>query len=509
MDTRNPRGVTGAFADFIRENRISNRRSRVDRRENWEWATIFKMSKNLVVLSVLGGIVFLVYRYSCQNCQPRKPPTLDMNEWWGPEHLKTVRDESVKPFKVNFTPDMVKDLKERLSKARKWTPPLEGVAFEYGFNSKVLEKVLDYWRNSYKFEEREKFLNSYPHFTTSIQGLNMHFIRVKPDVTKGVEVLPLLLVHGWPGSVREFYEIIPMLTTKRPDRNFVFEVVIPSLPGYGFSEGAVRPGLGAAKISVMMKNLMQRLGHKKFYVQGGDWGSAVVASLATLYPEDILGHHTNFAVVQTSCTLMKTILGSFYPSWVVDDKLADRMYPLSKFFAYIMEEFGYMHLQATKPDTVGVALNDSPSGLAAYILEKFSTWTVSDYKHLPDGGLTKKFTLDQLIDNLMIYWSTSSITTSVRLYAEEMSAKNRALDLGSVPTPVPTWALQAKYELMYQPPGILKEKFTNLLNTTVLEEGGHFIAFEMPGVLADDIFAAVSAFRDWHRNKAKEVKTEL
>ncbi|GBP32303.1 Juvenile hormone epoxide hydrolase [Eumeta japonica] len=388
------------------------------------------VNKVLVVVSL--GVGFIVWRYWCQCSQPLKPPTLDLNEWWGPEHLKTTQDESIKPFKINFKPDMIKDLKDRLSRARKWTPPLEGVGFEYGFNSQYLEKVLQYWKDNYKFEAREQFLNKYPHFTTFIQGLNIHFIRVKPEVTQGVEVIPLLLLHGWPGSVREFYEIIPMLTEKRPDRNFVFEVVVPSLPGYGFSDGAVRPGLATPHIGVIMRNLMHRLGHKKFYVQGGDWGSITVSNMATLFPQEILGHHTNCPFVQQKSVMLKTLVGSIFPSLVVEQKYADRMYPLSKFYSFMIEESGYLHIQATKPDTVGVALTDSPAGLAAYILEKFSTWTVPEHKRLPDGGLTKKYTLDQLIDNLMIYWTSSSITTSMRLYSEDFSSKRRAMELDDV-----------------------------------------------------------------------------
>ncbi|GBP32301.1 Juvenile hormone epoxide hydrolase [Eumeta japonica] len=467
------------------------------------------MVNKLLAVAVLGGIGFVVWRYLCSSCHPPKPPVLDVDEWWGPDHLKTARDESIKPFKVVFKPDMIKDLKDRLSRARKWTPPLEGVAFEYGFNSKSLEKVLQYWKDSYQFEAREKYLNTYPQFTTFIQGLNIHFIRVKPDATQGVEVVPLLLLHGWPGSVREFYELIPLLTKQRPGRNFVFEVVIPSLPGYGFSDAAVRPGLATPQMAVIMRNLMRRLGHKKFYVQGGDWGSIIVSNMATLFPEDILGHHTNMPFVRQSCTMLRTLIGSVFPSFVVEEKYAERMYPLSKHYSFLLEETGYFHLQATKPDTVGVALTDSPAGLAAYILEKFSTWTVFENKHLPDGGLTKKFTLDQLIDNLMIYWSTSSITTAMRLYSEDFSIKRRSMNLENIPSHVPTWALQARYELSFHPPSLLKYKYPNLINVTVLDDGGHFLAFEMPAVVADDVFNAVSAFRDWHKNKAQEEKTEL
>lgn len=166
------------------------------------------------------------------------------------------------------------------------TSPLENVNFEYGFNTNYLKKVVEFWKTKYNWREREIFLNSFPHFKTYVDGLDLHFIHVKPqNVDKNTDVLPLLLLHGWPGSVREFYDIIPLLTTTRKGVNFVFEVIAPSLPGYGFSEGASKPGLGAAQVAVVMKNLMERIGFKKFYVQGGDWGAVIASHMGTLFPK--------------------------------------------------------------------------------------------------------------------------------------------------------------------------------------------------------------------------------
>ncbi|CAG9792546.1 unnamed protein product [Diatraea saccharalis] len=454
----------------------------------------------LAILAVGAGVWFMVQT-------PEAPiPHYDPEEWWGPSALKGRVDKMIKPFKVQFEESMIKDLKNRLKNYRKPPPPLEGVAFEYGFNTKNLDSWVNYWADKYNFAQREAFLNKFPQFKTNIQGLDIHFIRVKPQVTQGVQVLPLLLVHGWPGSVREFYEAIPLLTTPRQGYDFVFEVVVPSLPGYGFSDAAIRPGLAVPQTAVIFKNLMSRLGHKKFYVQGGDWGAGVVSALSTIYQDDILGHHTNMAFVQHPMATMKTLVGSVVPSLVVEPHLAERMYPLSWFISYVLEEFGYFHLQATKPDTIGVALSDSPAGLLAYILEKFSTWVNHNNKFKADGGIEIRFTKDQLIDNLMMYWSSNSITTSMRFYAENMSSKIRAQNLATVKTNVPTWAYQARYELFYQPPSILKHKFANLINVTVTDDGGHFLAFEMPEELSADIFKAVKAFKEFHvRNK----KTEL
>ncbi|XP_013138406.1 PREDICTED: juvenile hormone epoxide hydrolase-like [Papilio polytes] len=458
---------------------------------------------------VLFGLLAVVAAYICWSIfstGSSQPPRLDPEEWWGPKELKGKQDTSIRPYQVKFTDEMIKDLRHRLKNHRPLVPPLEGIAFQYGFNSKAIEPWLKYWAEEYPFKEREAFLNKYPHFKTNIQGLDIHFIRVKPQVPAGVEVVPLLLMHGWPGSVREFYEAIPLLTKQQPDYNFAFEVIVPSLPGYGFSDAPVRPGVAPGQIAVIFKNLMNRLGFKKFYIQGGDWGSAIASALATLYPNEILGHHTNFPMVQNKQAVYKTILGSFFPSLVVESHLASRMYPLSSLFSYLLEETGYAHIQGTKPDTVGVGLTDSPSGLLAYILEKFSTWTNVEHKLKPDGGLEFRFTKDKLIDNLMIYWTSNCITTSMRIYSEEMSIKNRQLDLNSYITPVPTWAFQTKSEMIYQPPSILKTKYINLLGATVLEDGGHFLALELPQIFVNDVFKAVKIFKNWHnQNKNTEL----
>lgn len=463
------------------------------------------MGRVVIILAVAAVAIAVLFALRCHQT-PSSPPQLDLTEWWGPNELRGKVDNSIRPFQVKFEESVVNDLKSRLKNHRPFTAPLEGIGFEYGFNSKTLNTWVQYWAEKYPFSEREKFLNQFSQFKTNIQGLDIHFIRVKPKVPAGVQVVPILLMHGWPGSVREFYEVIPLLTRQTQGYDFAFEVIVPSLPGYGFSDAPVRPGLAAPQTAVIFKNLMNRLGFKKYYIQGGDWGAVVAGALATLFPDEVLGHHTNMPTARGGCTIVKTLIGAVFPSLVVDPEQADRMYPLSKAFSYILEESGYFHIQATKPDTVGVGLNDSPSGLLAYILEKFSTWTRREHRSAVDGKLEFRFTKDQLIDNLMIYWTTQSITTSVRYYAENFSNKNRELNIEGYKSAVPTWALQAKDELAFQSASILRERYPNLIKAVVLNDGGHFLAFELPKVFAEDVFRAVKAFREWH---AKNRKTEL
>ncbi|KAL0860489.1 hypothetical protein ABMA27_009867 [Loxostege sticticalis] len=457
----------------------------------------FPIGKLFLVTAVLAGLAsFYVYKVLTT---PPDLPELDLNQWWGPYPIDQQKDESIRPFKIEFSDVVVNDLRERLLHRRPFVPPLEDAGFTYGFNSNFLTRVLDYWQNSYKFKDREMFLNQYNHYVTKIQGLDVHFMHVKPKVSPDVMVVPLLLLHGWPGSVREFYELVPKLTAPRDDVAFVFELVAPSLPGAGFSQGAARPGFGPIQIAGIMHQLMQRLGHTKYYVQGGDAGHTVGSLLATYYPQNVLGFHTNFPTLTfSSRASLYVFLGSFWPSLVVEPELESRLYPLGKHVSHLLEESGYMHIQATKPDTIGTALTDSPAGLAAYILEKFSTWTNPEFRKAGDGKLLDKFQLTHLLDNVMIYWVSNSITTSMRLYAETMNKKMLAVRIDDIPTDVPTWGIKFKHELLFHPDCVLRLKYKNYVASSVVEDGGHFAAMEMPDLMAEDIFKAVATFREFH-----------
>nr|UPI11573.1 juvenile hormone epoxide hydrolase-like 6 [Mythimna separata] len=398
---------------------------------------------------------------------------------------------------------MIHDLRYRLKNHRPFTPPLEGVGFEYGFNTDHLHGWVDYWADQYPFQQQENILNQYPQFKTNVQGLDIHFLWVKPHVPPTIEVVPLLLLHGWPGSVREFFGTLPRLTAVPMYRDFAVEVIAPSLPGFGFSDAAVRPGLGATEMAVVLRNLMHRLGFKRFYVQGGDWGAYIGLSMATLYPKEVLGFHSNLPLSISPSSVAIWVLGSVYPPLVVDPRLANRMYPILSIVYWLTRETGYLHLQATKPDTVGVGMSDSPSGLLAYIYQLFSTGSRRKFYYRADGGFDELFTRDELIDNLMIYWVSNSFTTSSRIYAETLNLRNINMGVFAIPTPVPTWTIHARDEIFYQSPTILRLKFPNLLNSTVLDTGGHFLALEKPEVFADDVLNGIAAFRSWHRQNKK------
>ncbi|XP_075986137.1 juvenile hormone epoxide hydrolase-like [Anticarsia gemmatalis] len=425
-------------------------------------------------------------------------PHLD-DVWWGPNELKMHNDTSIRPFRIHFHHDMIQDLRYRLLNHRPFTPPLEGVGFDYGFNTDYLHSWVDYWANHYNFREREHHLNQFPQFLTNIQGLDIHFLWVKPRVPPHVKVVPLLFLHGFPGSVVELFKAIRLLTTYSEDRDFAIEVIAPSLPGYAFSDAAIRPGLGASEMGVVFKNLMHRLGFDKFYIQGGDWGSYIGMSMATIYPKEILGYHTNLATAITLSAFGQYLIGAIHPPLVMSTAVMDRVYPITKYFVWLMTELGYMHIQSNKPDTVGVAMADSPAGLLAYIFQLFSSASRRKYVYRADGGLDDLYTRDELLDNLMMYWVTNSFTTACRIYAETENIRNLYLGIMGHPTPVPTWAIWAKDEITYLSNSMLKTKYTNLIHSTVLQGQGHFLAFEAPDILVKDVFKAIDAFRKWHK----------
>ena len=314
-----------------------------------------------------------------------------------------VSDEKIRTFSVQFPESQLEDLRTRLEMWKKPAPTLQNVKDNsYGINLSVLEKIVDYWKNSYDWKYELARINKMPHHKTIIQGLDIHFIHTVGDRNARFKV-PLLLLHGWPGSVLEFYKVIPKLVEARD--GLAFDIVCPSIPGYGFSEIPVKPGFSVVSVADIFHKLMMRLGYDKYVVQGGDWGSIIGGVIAHKYHDHIIGYHTNFHVpsVATGMDLLHVAGVLIAPSLVVDKEDVGKL--TFNTFKWWMEETGYMHEQMTKPDTVGIALSDSPVGLAGYVIEKFIGWS--------DGF---PFSNDELITNVMLYWLTNTSTSSLRLY---------------------------------------------------------------------------------------------
>lgn len=213
--------------------------------------------------------------------------------------------------------------------------------------------------------------------------------------------------------------------------------------------------------------------------------------MATLFPENVIGYHTNFCGVMTPWSGIKMFIASFYPSFFIkDDKLIDWIFPFTPNFLFLLQESGYMHIQATKPDTIGAVLQNNPLGLAAYIIEKFSTWTNREYRNYLDGGLTKYFTMDALLDNVMIYYLSKSITASARIYKEEL-VENESYDMHRVETLPPTGCAFFRHEVFHLPEFVLRDKFVNIVHKSFHADGGHFAAMQLPKVLHQDFMEFV------------------
>ncbi|XP_056424653.1 epoxide hydrolase 1-like [Hyla sarda] len=431
----------------------------------------------------------------------RRKKTIEMGDgWWGPgEKPQKNEDTGVRPFRVEASEEDIKDLHARLDHTR-YVFPLEDAQFHYGLPGTELQKIVSYWRNTYDWAQQVETINRYPHYKTRIEGLDVHFVHVKPPHLKpGQKAVPLLLVHGWPGSFYEFYRIIPLLTEPGNhglDPSITFEVICPSIPGYGFSEAPHKKGFNANAVARIFYKLMLRLGFSEFYLQGGDWGSLITTTLSQMKPESVKGLHLNMVFINSAGLrmLLSVLLGRHLP-WLVGFTREDvkRFFPyLEKSVYALVRESGYLHIQATKPDTVGSALNDSPAGLAAYILEKFSTWTNPDYRQLEDGGLQRKFTMDDLLNNVMIYWVTGSITSSMRFYKENLSREFQSSAAVTTPVYVPTGIAAFPSELSHCPQVLAKDKYKNIVSYTYMPRGGHFAAFEEPEILARDIQNFVS-----------------
>ncbi|XP_017483845.1 PREDICTED: juvenile hormone epoxide hydrolase 1 [Rhagoletis zephyria] len=446
------------------------------------------MKAILISITVLACITAWLYHGINNLVKPLPKPEFDTNVYWGPgSGLDYKAPEDIVPFKIKYDQTIIDDLRAQLNRTWKYAAPLDGIKFQYGFNTDALKHIVIYWREFYlpKWSQRQAYLNSLPHFKTEIQGLKIHYIHAKPseEARKQKKVVPLLLLHGWPASVRELYDFINLLVAVSDIHDHVYEVIAPSLVGYGWSDPATKPGFNAAQMAIVMRNLMLRIGFDKFLVQGGDWGSITGSAISTLFPENVLGFHSNMCTMYTPLALAKLFIASWAPERYLPSRFFyEHHFPLKAKFSSLFYEMGYFHLQATKPDTIGTALQTNPIGLAAYFLEKFQTVTGPGLNQ-QFNAMDKVYKLDPLLDNIMIYYLTDTATTSVRFYAENLSKEFLGLQLDRVQSPVPMGCARFKHDLTAALDWALKDKFPNLVHSTYYNQGGHFAAFELPGML--------------------------
>jgi pimeloyl-ACP methyl ester carboxylesterase len=369
--------------------------------------------------------------------------------------------EAIDTFPIRVDDAVLADLRHRLAQTR-FPDRIEDTGWEYGIPVDYLRELVAYWLDTYDWRSEEARLNSFDHFRTTVDGLGIHFMHVR---SRHVDARPLLLTHGWPGSVIEFLDVIPRLVDPESHggrAGDAFHVIAPSLPGYGFSEPPRSPGWDVARIARAFVELMARLGYPAYLAQGGDWGAQVTTWIGGLDPEHCAAIHLNMAPG----------LPPDSPGPLTDEEQAD----LAAMKRFAAEESGYANEQGTKPQTVGVALNDSPAGLLAWIVEKFRAW--SDCGGHPEHC----FTRDQLITNVMLYWATQTSASAARLYWE-----TRRSAAGTPPyVTVPTGVARYPKEVLRWPRSWV-ERQCNVVRWQHLERGGHFPAMEQPELFVDDL----------------------
>ncbi|MEV6525927.1 epoxide hydrolase family protein [Longispora sp. NPDC051575] len=373
--------------------------------------------------------------------------------------------DNIFPFKIAIDEAKLVDLRERLA-ATHWPAQLPGAAWAKGAPTSYLRELAEYWRTSYDWREHEALLNSYPQFTTDVDGVTLHFLHVRSPEP---DALPLVLAHGWPGSIIEFLDVIGPLTDPRNhggDPADAFHLVIPCLPGFGFSSAPTEPGWDSRRMAGAIAEVMTRLGYDRYGAQGGDFGAFVAPDLARVAPERVVGVHVNAASA------------GFIPFGGVDEATLAGFTEAERVRYERMQGFmstgnAYFQIQATRPQTISYALTDSPVGLLAWIVEKFQEWTFGD--GLPETAVDR----DRMLTNIMLYWLTGSAGTAANLYYESVNSHN-----WPTPSGVPTGVAVFAEDIAIRQYG---DQVNTITHWAEYDRGGHFAAMEVPDLLAEDV----------------------
>ena len=371
------------------------------------------------------------------------------------------------PFRIHVPDTVLADLRARLERVR-WPDEAPGERWRYGSDLAYMKELVAYWRDKYDWRAHETALNRNRQFTVPVGGIGVHFIH---ELGVGPDPMPLLLSHGWPGSIVEFQRIIPMLTDPARfggDPADAFTVVAPSLPGYTFSFTPNQPRFGIVEIANVFATLMTDvLGYRRFAAQGGDWGAFVTSVLGASHPDRLAGIHVNLLAIRRDLNATKP-------------PTPEEQAYLEEVHHWMREETGYQGIQGTKPQTLAYGLTDSPVGLAAWIVEKFRTWSDCG------GDVDRRFGKDVLLTNVMLYWVTGAINSSFwPYYARNHSPWPITEDK---PIRVPTAYASFPREILH-PPRAWAERVYNIQRWTPMTAGGHFAALEEPDALAADVRA--------------------
>jgi len=380
----------------------------------------------------------------------------------------------LKEFRVRIPDADVTDLRERLDRTR-WPEAATVPGWQQGTPLPVARDLCSYWRSSYDFAAAEERLNRFCQFTTPVDGLDVHFLHARSPVPGAV---PLIMTHGWPGSVVEFWKVIGPLTDPAAhglEPDLAFHVVCPSLPGYGFSGKPPAAGWGVERTADAWDTLMTRLGYSRYGAQGGDWGAIVSTALARQHPDHVLGLHLNMVVAPPPRSAVAD------PA-ALSPREADALAALKR---YRDEDGGYSAIQSTRPQSLGYGLVDSPAALCAWITEKLWSWSDCD------GDPLSVFTREEILDNAMLYWLPAAGASSARLYWESFGGR----DAARTPVEVPAGCSVFPKDLMRPVRSWAEPLFTDLRYWNEPGAGGHFAAWERPEAFVREVRAAFGAFR--------------
>ena len=363
----------------------------------------------------------------------------------------------IRPIEISISSAQIDDLKARLSNTR-WPEAETPDDWSQGIPLAYTQEVVDYWLNQYDMQRLADRLNPYNHFVTEIDGLDIHFMHIQ---SQREDAAPLIMTHGWPGSVVEFLKVIDALVAPPADQP-AFHLVLPSLAGYGWSGKPTSPGWSTDKMGQAWPQLMARLGYDRYFAQGGDWGAIVTSAIGRADTEHCAGIHLNMVVAP--------------PDPNADDLTELEKSGLEGWQYYQDWDSGYSKQQSTRPQTLGYGLVDSPTGQAAWILEKFWAWT--DCNGHPENALTR----DEMLDNIMVYWLNAAGASSARLYWESFG---RALDAG--PVTVPMGGTIFPKEIFRTSQRFAANVYTNIVYWSERDSGGHFAAFEQPEAFVEEL----------------------
>lgn len=404
----------------------------------------------------------------------------------GDSPLAITSTESIRPFKVQISNAAIKDLRKRVLETR-W-PDKETVADQsQGAKLSQLQGLVNYWGKNYDWRKAEAKLNAYPQFITTIDDVDIHFIHVR---SKEPNAMPIIISHGWPGSVIELLKIIDPLTNPtayggKPED--AFDVVIPSLPGFGFSGKPTDAGWGLDRIAKAWAVLMNRLGYKRYVAQGGDWGAGIVNSMAVQAPAGLLGIHSNLPAT------LPGEAGKALGSGVAPEGFSEQERTAFNHLSKSIREggFTYKTTMTSRPQGVGYGLNDSPTGLAAWLFlhPGFSNWSYgADLKQSP--------TIDDVLDNVSLYWFTNTATSSARIYWENrnieiISAGSQKTNLIKLPVAITVFP----EDVYTSPESWARRAYPNLIYFHEVDKGGHFAAWEQPQLFTEELRAAFRSLR--------------